>query len=649
MPELLAPATILNWPPRIKRLAVMATDTGLALLAMWLAFTLRLDTLHWPSPHQWVVYAAAPLLSIPLFAHFGLYRAILRYAGLSALSAAAKATALYVVLLSAVLLALQKSGLPVVPRSLGILQPLIFLILVVASRTAARSLLDHLVRRRGRNSGMRLLVYGAGSAGAQMAAALASARQPDRLLGFIDDDRGKVGRSINGTRVYAPDELRSLVPRLRISDILLALPSATRERRNQIIQRLQPLGVRVRTLPGLADLASGRVSVQDIRELDIEDLLGREPVPPRPELLARNLIGRTVLVTGAGGSIGSELCRQIVREKPERLLLLDHSEFALYSIHEELRALCVLQGARIELIPVLGSVVHYARLATLCRTWRPASVYHAAAYKHVPLVEDNATEGVMNNVLGTLNLARAAIASGVEHFVLVSTDKAVRPTNVMGTSKRVAEMILQALAASPVVGFDTPADAGAEVFTRTTQFSMVRFGNVLDSSGSVVPLFRRQLAAGGPLTVTHAEVTRYFMTITEAAQLVLQAGAMARGGDVFVLEMGQPVKIYDLALRMLRLAGLSQRDPAHPQGDIEVTITGLRPGEKLFEELLIGDNPEPTEHQRILRAQEQFLPWPELQGPLQMLTDAARHGENARMFTILRQLVPEFQAPAPGT
>jgi len=298
---------------------------------------------------------------------------------------------------------------------------------------------------------------------------------------------------------------------------------------------------------------------------------------------------------------------------------------------------------------VLGSVVHYARLATLCRTWRPASVYHAAAYKHVPLVEDNATEGVMNNVLGTLNLARAAIASGVEHFVLVSTDKAVRPTNVMGTSKRVAEMILQALAASPVVGFDTPADAGAEVFTRTTQFSMVRFGNVLDSSGSVVPLFRRQLAAGGPLTVTHAEVTRYFMTITEAAQLVLQAGAMARGGDVFVLEMGPPVKIYDLALRMLRLAGLSQRDSAHPQGDIEVTITGLRPGEKLFEELLIGDNPEPTEHQRILRAQEQFLPWPELQGPLQMLTDAARHGENARMFTILRQLVPEFQAPAPGT
>nr|WP_145552263.1 nucleoside-diphosphate sugar epimerase/dehydratase [Variovorax boronicumulans] len=621
----------------------MVVDTALALLAMWLAFTLRLDTLHWPSPHQWGLYLAAPLLSVPLFAYFGQYRAILRYAGLASLNAAAKATAVYVVLLSALLVGMQKSGLPVVPRSLAILQPLIFLILVVASRNAARALLDHLIRKRGRSSGMRMLVYGAGSAGAQLAAALGSARQPDRLLGFVDDDAAKIGRSINGAPVYAPGELQALVPRLGISDILLALPSATRERRNQIIQRLQPLGVRVRTLPGLADLASGRVSVRDIRELDIEDLLGREPVPPRPELLARNLTGRTVLVTGAGGSIGSELCRQIVRERPQRLLLLDHSEFALYSIHEELRGLCALHDGQTELVPVLGSVVHYARLATLCRTWHPTSIYHAAAYKHVPLVEDNATEGVMNNVLGTLNLARAAIASGVEHFVLVSTDKAVRPTNVMGASKRVAEMILQALAASPRVGFDMPAEAGAVELARSTRFCMVRFGNVLDSSGSVVPLFRRQLAAGGPLTVTHAEVTRYFMTITEAAQLVLQAGAMARGGDVFVLEMGLPVKIRDLAVRMIRLAGLSVRDAAHPDGDIEVTFTGLRPGEKLFEELLIGDHPEPTEHQRILRAQEQFVPWSMLREPLQTLIDAARHGHTAQMFAMLRQLVPEFR------
>ncbi|KQP14326.1 nucleoside-diphosphate sugar epimerase/dehydratase [Pseudorhodoferax sp. Leaf267] len=640
-----ATPNILAWPRSVKRLVVVVIDVLLSLAAMWLAFTLRLDQLHWPQDAQWAIYAIGPLLSVPVFVRFGLYRAIFRYTGLAALSTTARATAVYGLMLLAALFVMQKAGLSVVPRSLGILQPLIFLMLVVTSRATARSWLDGLARR-GHRSNMRLLIYGAGTAGAQTAAALASARQPYALLGFVDDDPGKAGRSINGTKVYAPRELAALVPRLRITDILLALPSATRERRNQIIQRLQPLGARVRTLPGLSDLASGRVSVQDIRELDIEDLLGREPVPPRPELLARNLAGRTVLVTGAGGSIGSELCRQIVREQPQTLVLLDHSEFALYSIHEELRALCQMQGRQVALVPVLGSVVHYARLATLCRTWRPSTIYHAAAYKHVPLVEDNAAEGVMNNVLGTLNLARAAMASGAAHFVLVSTDKAVRPTNVMGASKRVAELILQALAASPVVAFDPLADAGAVVLDNATQFSMVRFGNVLGSSGSVVPLFRRQLAAGGPLTVTHAEVTRYFMTITEAAQLVLQAGAMARGGDVFVLEMGQPVRILDLALRMVDLSGLTVRDAAHPDGEIAITITGLRPGEKLYEELLIGDNPEPTEHPRILRAREEHLTWPALKAPLQALTDAARHGASARMLTLLQELVPGFAGSA---
>lgn len=634
-------ANALAWPRAVKRLVVVGMDVLLSLAAMWLAFTLRLDQLHRPHDAQWAVYAIAPLLSIPVFIRFGLYRAIFRYTGLAALTATAKATALYGLMLLVALFVMQKAGLSVVPRSLGILQPLIFLMLVVSSRATARSWLDAL-SRRGRDSRTRLLIYGAGTAGAQTAAALASARQPDALLGFVDDDPNKVGRSVNGIKVHAPHELPALVPRLGITDILLALPSATRERRNQIIQRLQPLGARVRTLPGLSDLASGRVSVQDIRELDIEDLLGRAPVPPRPELLARHLAGRTVLVTGAGGSIGSELCRQIVREQPQRLLLLDHSEFALYSIHEELRALCQLQGRTVALVPILASVVHEMRLATVLSTWRPYTVYHAAAYKHVPLVEDNAAEGVTNNVLGTLNLARAAIAHGVAHCVLISTDKAVRPTNVMGASKRVAELILQALAATPQVAFDPPAQAGAATLHNTTQFSMVRFGNVLGSSGSVVPLFRRQLAAGGPLTVTHAEVTRYFMTLAEAAQLVLQAGAMARGGDVFVLDMGQPVKIHDLALRMVKLAGLSVRDAAHPQGDIEVAITGLRPGEKLYEELLIGDNPQPTEHPRILRAQEEYLDWAALCGPLQALTDAARHGDNVQMLAILQQLVAGF-------
>lgn len=642
MPATRVSPRVLGWPRSVKRLVVVAMDVVLSLAATWLAFTLRLDTLHWPEQDQWAVYLVAPLLSVPLFVRFGLYRAIFRYTGVATLVATVRATALYALVLLVVLALMQSAGMSVVPRSLGVLQPLIFLLLVLASRTLGRAWLDAQARR-GLRAPTRLMVYGAGQAGAEAAAALLNGRQPYRLLGFIDDDPAKVGRSIHGVRVFAPGELPALVARLRVHDILLAIPSAARERRNEILKSLQPLPVHVRTLPSLADLASGRVSVQDIHELDIEDLLGREPVPPRPDLVARNLTGRTVLVTGAGGSIGSELCRQILRERPARLVLLDHSEFALYCIHEELQGLAARQEAGgVDLVPVLGSVVHYARLAALFQRWQPTTVYHAAAYKHVPLVEDNAAEGVMNNVLGTLNLARAAMAGGAEHFVLISTDKAVRPTNVMGASKRVAELILQALAAAPVVAFDTPRDAPPAELRNSTRFSMVRFGNVLGSSGSVVPLFRRQLAAGGPLTVTHPEVTRYFMTIAEAAQLVLQAGAMARGGDVFVLDMGQPVKIMDLALRMVDLSGLRVRDAARPDGDITICITGLRAGEKLYEELLIGNNPEPTEHPRILRAQEEYMAWSALRRPLQELTDVARHGKNGRMLELLRQLVPGF-------
>lgn len=632
---------VLAWSRSAKRSVVVALDVFMSLLAMWMAFTLRLDSLHRPEGIQWVIYALGPLLSVPVFVRFGLYRAIFRYTGLAALTATAQAVAVYGVLLLSTLLWMQWMKWEVVPRSVGVMQPLIFLLLVGGSRAMARFWLAGLSAGANRAAG-RLLIYGAGSAGVQTAAALSSGKQQYAVLGFIDDDPAKVGRSINDVRVYAPAQIPGLVARLKVTDILLALPSASRERRNQILKQLQPLPLHVRTLPGLADLASGRVTVQDIRELDIEDLLGREPVPPNPELLARNLTGKVVLVTGAGGSIGSELCRQILREQPKQLLLLDHSEFALYSVHAELQAMCQAHGWSVEVKPILGSVVHYARLSTLCKTHRPSAIYHAAAYKHVPLVEDNPAEGVMNNVLGTLNLARAAIESEVEHFVLVSTDKAVRPTNVMGATKRVAELILQALAGSAMADFDAPADAGAVVLNNKTQFSMVRFGNVLGSSGSVVPLFRRQLAAGGPLTVTHAEVTRYFMTITEAAQLVLQAGAMARGGDVFVLDMGQPVKILDLARRMVTLSGLSVRNAEHPSGDIAVAVIGLRPGEKLFEELLIGDNAEPTEHPRILRAQEEHLTWTALTGPLQELTTAARQGESKHMLTLLQQLVPGF-------
>jgi FlaA1/EpsC-like NDP-sugar epimerase len=390
---------------------------------------------------------------------------------------------------------------------------------------------------------------------------------------------------------------------------------------------LDGLPVHVRTLPSMADLASGKITVQDIRELDIEDLLGREPVPPNTDLLARDLAGQVVLVTGAGGSIGGELVRQIVLQQPRQLLLLDHNEFGLYAIHQELAALCDSRALAVELVPLLGSVINADRMLALCQKYQPATVYHAAAYKHVPMVESNPGDGVLNNVFGTLNMAIAAQKSGVRRFVLISTDKAVRPTNVMGATKRMAELVLQAMAAQ----------------SSTTCFSMVRFGNVLGSSGSVVPLFRKQLAAGGPLTVTHAEVTRYFMTIPEAAQLVLQAGAMGRGGDVFVLDMGEPVKIMDLARRMVQLSGLAVRDQDHPQGDIEIAITGMRPGEKLYEELLIGDNPEATEHPRIMKAHEDHLDWAALQVQLSALLAGADANDDVAIRAVLKTCVHGFE------
>lgn len=593
----------------------------LALLSTWIAFSLRLDAPHWPTGAQWWVYLLAPVLSTPIFLKYGLYRAIFRYTGQAALQATGVAVLVYGCVLTGILLWQQWPG---VPRSLGVLQPLVFLFLVGASRAVARFWLANLDQPNRCSEG-RLLIYGAGTSGVQTAAALNLSRQFE-LRGFVDDDATKVGRSINGVTVLAPADLAQVVARQGITDILLALPSVSRERRNAILERLRPLPVHIRTLPGMSDLASGRVTVQDFQDLDVEDLLGRDPVSPDTALLARDLCGQVVLVTGAGGSIGAELTRQIVLQKPRQLLLLDHHEFGLYSIHQELQGVCTSLQLGVELIPLLGSVANPARLASIFAAYRPGSVYHAAAYKHVPMVEDNPGEGILNNVFGTLNVAQAAHHSGVSRFVLISTDKAVRPTNVMGASKRMAELILQALAADSA-----------------TCFTMVRFGNVLDSSGSVVPLFRRQLAAGGPLTVTHAEVTRYFMTIPEAAQLVLQAGAMAQGGDVFVLDMGQPVKIIDLARRMVQLSGLKVRDAAHPEGDIDIAITGLRPGEKLYEELLIGDNPEPTDHVRIMKAHEAKLPWTELHPHLQTLCTAAQQADVPTIKSVLHTCVQGYQ------
>lgn len=614
---------MLDWPRPIKRGVVIATDATLALLATWLAYSMRLETLHWPQGNEWLSYLISPALAIPIFAWFGLYKAIFRYSGIHSLYKTGQAVVVVAVALITVHL---WRRWPLFPLTLGVLQPLIFFALVSISRVVAQLWLSSF-NVRGQVTQGRMLIYGAGAAGVQTSSAMAFTRQ-FKLVGFVDDDVTKVGQTINGVPVYAPSSVPTVLQSLLVTDILLAMPSASRDRRNKIIQSLRDLPVHTRTLPGLSDLASGRVTVQDFCELDVEDLLGREAVPPQKELLQRSLLDQTILVSGAGGSIGSELCRQILHEHPRRLVLLDHNEFALYTIHRELLGWCKTQDSSIELIPVLASVANRRRLDWICTTYQPHTVYHAAAYKHVPMVECNPSEGIFNNVFGTINMAQAAVAARVQRFVLVSTDKAVRPTNMMGASKRMAELVLQALAAQ--------ADA------HTTCFGMVRFGNVLGSSGSVVPMFREQILHGGPITVTHPEVTRYFMTIPEAAQLVLQAGAMATGGDVFVLDMGEPVKIIDLARRLVSLSGLQVRDAQQPDGDIEIAFVGLRPGEKLYEELLIGDNPTPTSHPRIMKAHEDFIKWPELQVQLDLLQVAAADENVDAIKAILLECVHGF-------
>lgn len=614
---------LLAWPRGLKQLTVVLLDVLLTWVATWLAFGLRLDVWALPVDAQWWVYVVSPVLAIPLFIRLGLYRAIFRYTGQAALNATAKAVVLYSLILTAVLLTQRWQG---VPRTLGVLQPLIFLILVGLSRAMARFWLAGIPLLGPTEKAGNLLIYGAGTAGVQTASALQVSSQFS-LVGFLEDDAAMVGRSINGVPIFASADILAVAQRHQVTDILLAMPSATRERRNRIIQSLASLPVHVRSLPSLSDLTSGKVTVQDFKELDIEDLLGREPVPPNMSLLAQDLAGQVVLVSGAGGSIGGELTRQIVQQRPRQLLLLEHNEFGLYAIHQELVEICQSQQLSVALVPLLGSVSNPERLVAICNAYQPSIVYHAAAYKHVPMVEDNPGEGVRNNVFGTLNLAHASAQAGVKRFVLISTDKAVRPTNVMGATKRVAELVLQALAANHT----------------GTCFSMVRFGNVLGSSGSVVPLFRKQLADGGPLTVTHEEVTRYFMTIPEAAQLVLQAGAMGQGGDVFVLDMGEPVKIMDLARRMIQLSGLSVRDATNPTGDIEIAVTGLRTGEKLYEELLIGDNPQPTEHPRIMKAHEPFLPWSELESELAVLADAAERNDAVAIKAFMCKHVQGYQ------
>lgn len=619
-PRLVAP--VLGLPRVVKRIVALLVDAALCVLAVWFAYYLRLGEFVALTGNALIAVGASIAIALPVFIVSGLYRAIFRYSGWPALVTVARAVTIYGLLYAMLFTAV---GFPEVPRTVGIIQPILLLLLVGASRSFARLWLgdqyQNILRKVSRP---KVLIYGAGSSGRQLAAAMANSHEM-QVVGFMDDDTSIHGRVLNGQRIYSPSNLRNLVATLRISTVLLAIPNIDRKRRNEILKQIRDVQVSVRTLPSVIDLAQGRVSVNDLRELDIDDLLGREPVAPNELLMAKTISEKVVLVTGAGGSIGSELCRQILAIRPNVLLLVEQSEFGLYAIHQELEA--QVSERKVELVPLLASVQDVDRMQEIMAVWRPNTVYHAAAYKHVPLVEHNPCEGIKNNVYGTLHLARAALEHGVEDFVLISTDKAVRPTNIMGASKRLAEMVLQALAA----------------IQSSTKFSMVRFGNVLDSSGSVVPKFRQQIRDGGAITLTHPEITRYFMTIPEAAQLVIQAGAMAEGGDVFVLDMGESVKIMDLARRMIELSGLTVRDEQNPEGDIPIEIMGLRPGEKLFEELLIGDNPLSTFHKRIMRAQDECMSWNELHKKLDGLEQALSKNDVVALRMVLQQMVPGYK------
>jgi FlaA1/EpsC-like NDP-sugar epimerase len=617
---------VLAMPRVAKRLVVIAVDAGLCVLSVWLAFYLRLG--------EWLPLGGGPFwrpgfaifgslaFALPVFVMSGLYRAIFRYSGLMATITVVKASVVYAVMYAVVFTMIGVEG---IPRTIGIIQPVLLLIFVVSSRAAARYWLGGYYRNELKLALIpKVLIYGAGSTGRQLADALANSHQM-RVAGFLDDDPQLIGQVLNGQPIYHPEELADLVLTRGVSDVLLAMPSINRKRRNEILLEIAQAKVSVRTLPSVNELAQGKVQTTDLRELDIDDLLGREAVPPDTLLLSKNIKDKVVLVTGAGGSIGSELCRQILEVGPRILLLAELSEFALYQIHGELTSKA--NDKKVALIPLLASVQDGRRMDDLMATWKPDTVYHAAAYKHVPLVEHNPAEGLKNNVIGTLTVAKAAAAHAVKNFVLISTDKAVRPTNVMGASKRLAEMVLQAMAAN----------------SSTTKFSMVRFGNVLGSSGSVVPKFRQQIKDGGPITLTHTDITRYFMTIPEAAQLVIQAGAMAEGGEVFVLDMGQPVKIFDLAKSMVELSGLTLKDASNPEGDIEIEITGLRPGEKLYEELLIGDDPRSTSHPRIMKANERYLPWLDLEMHLNALNQALVANDVEQMLVLMQELVAGYQ------
>lgn len=613
---------IVEMPRPIKRLITVSADCFMLVLALWAAIALRSD-ISSVNVSDWRPFIAVLMVSIPIFARCGLYRAVIRFLGHRAVFAVSIA-----VFFSAVILGIlgQWAQIPGLSLRVVIIYSSLALIYVAGSRVLVRY---YLLTRYIQPTLSRVAIYGAGDAGARLSASLMTTRAFDPVA-FIDDNRAMHGISVNGIRVHSPDKLSQLINELDIDRVLLALPSESRRRRREILTALEPLKLHVQTVPEIEQLVSGNANVSDLREIDVGDLLGRDAVPPNAALLEACIRDRVVMVTGAGGSIGSELCRQIIQQKPVRLLLFEMSELALYNIERELRTMVVQRGLRVDLVPLVGNAHHKYRLRDILQAYRVQTVYHAAAYKHVPIVEQNVIEGIHNNVVATWYAAEAALEAEVDTFVLISTDKAVNPTNVMGATKRLAEIVLQ----------------GLQQRRGKTRFCMVRFGNVLASSGSVVPLFYEQIQGGGPITVTHPDVIRYFMTIPEAAQLVIQAGSMAKGGDVFVLDMGKPVRIDDLARRMVHLMGMSVRDEKNLDGDIEISYTGLRPAEKLFEELLIGNNVTGTEHPMILRAIEHGLSWERVSALLDNLLTAMSRFDCQRALDLLKQSVVEY-VPAP--
>ena len=641
-------AYLVGLPRRQKRVLQLITDVLVVWFALWMAFVVRLGVDEMINPvamHLWL-FICAPVVAIPLFIRFGMYRAVMRYFGNDALIALIKAVSLSSLILGVVVY-WYSNHQNVVPRSIIFNYWWLSLIMVGGLRLGMRQYFlgdwfaaaQH-VPFTNREDGLpRVAIYGAGAAGNQLVAALRMGRVM-RPVAFIDDDASISDRIISGLQVYKPKHIQRMIDATGAQEILLAIPSSNRGRRREILGFLEGFPLHVRSVPGFMDLASGRVKVDDIQEVDIADLLGRDAVPAQDELLEHCIKGQCVLVTGAGGSIGSELCRQILALHPTTLLLFEHSEFNLYSILSELEQRIIRESLPVKLLPILGSIRNPSKLIDVMSTWRVDTVYHAAAYKHVPMVEHNIAEGVFNNVIGTLNTAQAALQTGVANFVLISTDKAVRPTNIMGSTKRLAELVLQALSreVAPVLFGDN--DCLPRV--NKTRFTMVRFGNVLGSSGSVIPLFHRQIKSGGPLTVTHPKITRYFMTIPEAAQLVIQAGSMGHGGDVFVLDMGEPVRIIELAEKMIHLSGLSVRSEKNPHGDIAIEFSGLRPGEKLYEELLIGDNVVATQHPMIMSADEDNLAWDVLKVKLTELLSALDQDDYTRVRQLLRDTVSGY-------